>query len=118
MLAPIALCQIRKQEPGQYAKKVCARSSDYKIEITSNLLKLLLLLARHPRHALVMNADFIHKPLPSFLLRRSGGLLNRARQVGEFPLDLVARQELQPADQDGGFHHCGLGAIEPLERRM
>ena len=60
----------------------------------------------------------LHQPAPGFLFLGAGGLVDGDRQIGDFRLDLLARQHVQPADQYGEFQHGRLGAVEAGERRM
>src|SRR5215472_11966496 len=65
-----------------------------------------------------MAPELFHEPTPRFLLGGPGGLIDRDPQIFDLALDLLARQEIEPAHQDRGFDHGGLGAIEAFERRM
>src|SRR2546421_582464 len=65
-----------------------------------------------------MAADFFHEPAPRLLLGGAGGLLQRGLQIFDLALDLVPWQKIEPAHQDRGFDHRGLGAVEALERGM
>src|SRR5262249_22672844 len=66
----------------------------------------------------IMAANLLDQPIPRLLLRGASGLFYRDAQIIDLALDLFARQEIEPAHQDGRLDHRGLGAIEAFERRV
>ena len=60
----------------------------------------------------------LHEPGPSLLLAWARCLLNGDRKISDFPVDFVARQHVQPGQEDGAFEDGVGGAVETFERRM
>src|SRR5579862_5771188 len=65
-----------------------------------------------------MRRDFFCEPAPRFCLLRTGGLVDGDFEISHFAFDLVARQKIEPADEDRQFDDRRLGTVQPFKRRM
>ena len=66
----------------------------------------------------VKRIALLHEPGPSLLFAGTGRLFDGDGEIGDLTVDFVARQDVQPGQENGAFENGIGGPVEALEWRM